>query len=272
MVERFARTAAIAEAAGFDGVQIHAAHGYLISQFLSPLTNRREDEWGGDAERRRRFLIEVVRAVRAAVGSTFAVTVKLNSADFQRGGFTEEESMDVVSALDTEDIDVLEISGGTYEAAVMFSEKNQKLDSTRRREAFFLEYAEKVRARTRLPLMVTGGFRTGEAMRAALSSGAVDLIGMARPFVVESDIPKKLFADPDAQAVAVRLATGIKNLDSLIQGAWYQNQIERMAVGKPPKPSLSRWWAIFKYVSPRRRFARVAPSLPATPRALPSAA
>ncbi|HNH49411.1 MAG TPA: NADH:flavin oxidoreductase, partial [Myxococcota bacterium] len=96
LVARFARAAALCKQAGFTGVQIHGAHGYLISQFLSPLSNLREDEWGGSPENRRRFLIEVVRAVRAAVGPTFPVGVKLNSADFQRGGFSEEESMEVV--------------------------------------------------------------------------------------------------------------------------------------------------------------------------------
>lgn len=117
IIARFARTAALAERAGFDGVQIHGAHGYLLSQFLSPRTNLREDAWGGDAERRRRFPLEVVRAVRAAVSSDFSVGLKLNSADFQRGGFDEDESMAFVEALSDTGVDLLEISGGTSRPA-----------------------------------------------------------------------------------------------------------------------------------------------------------
>src|SRR5262249_9144506 len=122
IVRRFATTAAIAREAGFDGVQLHGAHGYLISQFLSPRANRRDDDWGGDAERRRRFPLEVLRAVRAAVGDDWPVGIKLNSADFQRGGFSEEESGDVVAAIAEAGIDPIEISGGTYEAPVMMGD------------------------------------------------------------------------------------------------------------------------------------------------------
>ena len=117
LIARFARTARTVVAAGFDGVQIHAAHGYLINQFLSPLSNRREDDWGGDPERRRRFLLEVTRAVRAAIGPDKILAIKLNSADFQRGGFTENESLAVIEQLDRENIDLLEISGGTLRIA-----------------------------------------------------------------------------------------------------------------------------------------------------------
>jgi len=140
VIARFIRSAELAERAGFSGVQIHAAHGYLLSQFLSPLTNLRTDAYGGTAGKRRRFLLEIVRAVRAATRPGFAVAVKLNSADFQRGGFSEDESMQVVEALGVEQIDLLEISGGTYEAAAMFDEPKDA--RTRGREAFFLDYAD----------------------------------------------------------------------------------------------------------------------------------
>jgi 2,4-dienoyl-CoA reductase-like NADH-dependent reductase (Old Yellow Enzyme family) len=157
LIARFAETARIVVDAGFDGVQLHGAHGYLISQFLSPAANQRDDEWGGDAERRRRFLLEVTRAVRAAIGPDRILAVKLNSSDFQRGGFTEQESLDVIAHLDAENIDLLEISGGTYESPAM---TGTIAESTRRREAYFLEFAESVREITTVPLMVTGGFRT----------------------------------------------------------------------------------------------------------------
>lgn len=246
IVARFAHSAAIARAAGFDGVQIHAAHGYLISQFLSPYVNRRDDGWGGDPGRRRRFLIEVVRAVRAAVPRPFAVSVKLNSADFQRGGFSEEESLAAVASLDGEGVDLLELSGGTYEAAAMFSEP--KAGSTRAREAFFLEFAAQARQATRVPLMVTGGFRTAAGMNAALEGGALDVVGLARPLVVEPDLPSRLVDGTAARARPVQLAFGWRKLDALVQGGWYQAQIERLARGEEAAPGLGRLGAVWKYV------------------------
>lgn len=252
IVQRFATTARIAEAAGFDGVQIHGAHGYLVSQFLSPYTNRRDDAWGGDAERRRRFLLEIVRAVRAAVRPGFAVGVKLNSADFQRGGFDEAESMAVLEALDAEGIDLLEISGGTYESAAMFEETVPARDSSRAREAFFLDYAEKARARVRTPLMLTGGFRTKAGMDAALASGAIDVVGLARPLAAEPDLPARILRGDADHAAPIRLATGLASLDALIQGAWYQVQLDRMARGRDPSPRIWRAWAFLRYFLPRR--------------------
>jgi 2,4-dienoyl-CoA reductase-like NADH-dependent reductase (Old Yellow Enzyme family) len=247
IIARFARTAAVAKQTGFTGVQIHAAHGYLISQFLSPLTNRRDDEWGGDAPRRRRFLLEIVQAVRSTVGPKFAVSVKLNSADFQRGGFDEHESMAVVAALDAAGLDLLEVSGGTYERTQMFD--NSGRASTQRREAFFLEYAETVRASTKLPLMVTGGFRSRAGMDAALATGAVDVIGLARPLAVEPDLPQRLLADASTCAMSIRLGTPSKLLDAMILGAWHQHQLRRMAEGVLPDPKLSRTGALRHYLA-----------------------
>ncbi|MDQ3034831.1 MAG: NADH oxidase, partial [Myxococcota bacterium] len=263
IIARFARSAVLAESAGFDGVQIHGAHGYLVSQFLSPHTNRRDDEWGGDAARRRRFLIEIVRAVRAAVKPGFAVGLKLNSADFQRGGFDRDESMAVLEALDAEQIDLLEISGGTYESAAMFEETKAVHESSRKREAFFLEYAELARKRVRMPLMLTGGFRTREGMDAALSSGAVDVIGLARPLAIEPDLPALLSRGEREHARPVRLATGIKTLDAVIQGGWYQAQIDRIARGGEPDLGAWRVGAVLGYFLPRR-VPRADRALPAT--------
>ena len=264
IVRRFATTARIAEAAGFDGVQIHGAHGYLVSQFLSPRTNLRDDEWGGDPERRRRFLLEVVRAVRAAVSPSFAVGLKLNSADFQRGGFDEAESMAVLEALDREGIDLLEISGGTYESAAMFEETVAAHESSKKREAFFLDYAEKARARVTTPLMLTGGFRTKAGMESALASGAIDVVGLARPLAAEPDLPRRLMSDEAAHAAPIRIATGVKNLDALLQGAWYQVQIDRMARGRDPDPRTTRAWAFLRYFLPRRSPRPEPALLPAT--------
>lgn len=261
IIRAFARTARILERAGFDGVQIHGAHGYLISQFLSPLTNRRDDEWGGDAARRRRFLLEVVRAVQSATSPGFALSVKLNSADFQRGGFSEEEALATAAALDREGrdgrrpIDLLEISGGTYESAAMFEETVPARESSRRREAFFLSFAETLRTRTSMPLMLTGGFRTAAGMEEALASGAVDLTGLARPLAAEPDLPARMLADEADSARPVRLATGRKLFDTIVQGSWYQIQIGRLARGLDPDPGLSRLRAAAGYFAPRPALA-----------------
>jgi len=250
IVQRFATTARVAEQAGFDGVQIHGAHGYLVSQFLSPLSNQRDDAWGGDAERRRRFLIEIVRAIRSAVN--ISVGLKLNSADFQRGGFDEAESMAVLEALDGEGLDLIEISGGTYESAKMFEETNPTHESSKRREAFFLDYVEKARARISTPLLLTGGFRTRAGMVEALEGGAVDVVGMARPIAVDPELPARLLSGESSAAQPVKIATGIKKLDAVIQGAWYQAQIDRVGRGLEPKPKLSRFIAFIKYFMPRQ--------------------
>jgi 2,4-dienoyl-CoA reductase-like NADH-dependent reductase (Old Yellow Enzyme family) len=247
VIARFARTAAAAKQAGFSGAQIHAAHGYLISQFLSPLANLRDDAWGGDATRRRRFLLEIVKAVRGAVGPEFVISVKLNSADFQRGGFDEADSMAVVAALDEAGIDLLEVSGGTYERAEMFD--NGGRESTKLREAYFLEYAEKVRATTKLPLMLTGGFRSRAGMDAALETGAVDVIGLARPLAVEPDLPRQLLDGTTQRAMSIRLNSPSKLLDAAIVGAWHQYQLRRMGDGDEPDPKLSRTRALWHYVS-----------------------
>ncbi len=251
IVVRFATTARIAEKAGFDGVQIHGAHGYLVSQFLSPYTNQRDDAWGGDAVRRRRFLLEVVRAVRSAVSPGFAVGLKLNSADFQKGGFDEAESMAVLEQLDTLGLDLIEVSGGTYESAKMFEETVPTRESSKAREAFFLDYVQNARARVRTPLMLTGGLRTAVGMESAIEAG-VDVVGLARPMAVEPDLPATLLAGLSAHARPVKLATGVANLDSLIQGSWYQLQIDRMGRGLEPDPGATRARGLLGYFAARR--------------------
>jgi 2,4-dienoyl-CoA reductase-like NADH-dependent reductase (Old Yellow Enzyme family) len=232
IIAGFAETARIVVGAGFDGVQIHAAHGYLISQFLSPAANQRDDEWGGDPQRRRRFLLEVTRAVRAAIGPDPILSVKLNSSDFQRGGFTEEESLDVIAHLDAESIGLLELSGGTYESPAM---TGSAAESTRRREAYFLEFAQQARAITTVPLMVTGGFRSGTGMTEAISIGATDLVGLARPLSVEPELPAALVADPAAARSAFGVKPlGVKKLDSAAELWWTQHQLQRLGAGKDP--------------------------------------
>jgi 2,4-dienoyl-CoA reductase-like NADH-dependent reductase (Old Yellow Enzyme family) len=242
IIERFATTAMIAEKARFKGVQIHAAHGYLISQFLSPRTNLRTDRWGGAIEARMRFLMEIIRAIKSAVSSRFAIGVKLNSADFQRGAFSEEESIAVVQAIEAEGIDLLEISGGTYERTVW--SRAPKRESTRAREAYFLDYVEKVRDKTRLLLMLTGGFRTADAMRSALVSRAVDVVGLARPLAAEPDLPTRILEGRADAALPVKLRMGITRIDDLIEATWYQRQIRELASGRPARPTAGRLFAL----------------------------
>ncbi len=236
IIGRFARTADIVVRAGFTGVQIHGAHGYLVSQFLSPRTNQRQDAWGGDPQRRRRFLIELVRAIRDEIGAQTPLSVKLNSADFQRGGFSEEESMAVVEALEEEGVDLLEISGGTYERAAMVGDLAEQRQSTREREAYFLEYARQVRRRTRMPLMLTGGLRSAEAMNAVLEEGAVDVIGIGRPMAVEPELPRELLSGAVAASGDRPQRIGIKRADALTDLAWHTQQLWRLGDGQEPDP------------------------------------
>ncbi|MER7604448.1 NADH:flavin oxidoreductase/NADH oxidase family protein [Nocardioides sp. NPDC127503] len=237
LIRRFATTAKVVTEAGFDGVQIHGAHGYLISQFLSPLSNQRTDAWGGTPEKRRRFVLEVFLAIRAEVGAQTPVAIKLNSADFQKGGFGEEESLEVVHALAEEGLDLLEISGGTYTSAAMLGVDPSLKASTRRREAYFLSYAERVRAELpALPLMLTGGFRTAGGMVDAVESGAVDLVGLGRPLTVQPDFPAELLASRVDESVVNPRRSGIRLLDSLTELTYYSVQMWRMAKGKEPAP------------------------------------
>jgi 2,4-dienoyl-CoA reductase-like NADH-dependent reductase (Old Yellow Enzyme family) len=230
IIERFVLAARTFVDAGFTGIQLHGAHGYLISQFLSPLTNLRTDEWGGDAVRRSRFLFELVRRIRAEIGDGVPLSVKLNSADFQRGGFDEDDSLDVVRGLGEAGLDLLEISGGTYEKAVMMGASRA---STVRREAYFLDYATKARKVSDVALMVTGGFTTAAGMTEALESGALDVIGLGRPMTVDPELPRRLLDGEDARAERLCPRTGIRLADSLLEIQWHTQQMHRVAAGKP---------------------------------------
>jgi len=239
LVRRYGNTARIARKAGFTGVQIHGAHGYLVSQFLSPRHNHRTDRWGGSAENRRRFVLEVLAEMRRQVGPAFPIGIKLNSADFQRGGFTEDESLDAIRALVAGGIDLVEISGGTYEAPAMTG-ITQK-DSTRQREAYFLEFAEKVRAAVPVPLMLTGGFRSLVGMAQALGDGAIDFVGLGRQLAVEPEVPARLLAGQEPQQRIRPITTGIGMVDrmALMEVAWYTRQLRRIGDGGQPRPQES---------------------------------
>ena len=229
--QRFARTAELAVVAGFDGVQVHAAHGYLLSQFLSPAANRRTDDYGGTPENRRRLLLEVIDDVRAAIGPNKIVSVKLNSADFHTGGLTEDESLDVALALEGAGIDLLEITGGNYEAPAMTGVVKA---STSTREAYFLRYAERLREWSSLPLTLTGGVRTRAFMDDVLAAGAVDVIGLARPFAVQPDAAARLLGGSDAvpSAGAPRLPISFTPMNAYLQLAWHAANFRAIAAGE----------------------------------------
>lgn len=250
IIQRFARAAQICEQAGFEGVQLHGAHGYLISEFLSPLTNQRQDQWGGSIENRCRFLLQIYQAVREATSADFIVAVKLNSADFQRGGLTEDEVISVFKMLDQAGVDLIEISGGNYEAPAMTGKTDQPLKaSTIAREAYFLAFAEKSRHYVQCPLMVTGGFRTVKSMNAALQSSACDLIGIARPFALQTDLTEQLIAGQDVKYAIRPVKSGWAALDkkAILEIIWYAAQFKAIAQGKAPNPNLSPIWVFLKY-------------------------
>ena len=234
IVDRFARAASTAATAGFAGVQLHGAHGYLLNQFLSPLVNQRTDRWGGSLENRMRLLMEVVRAVRAATPESFVLSVKLNSADFQRGGFDADDALVVAKALEHEGVHLVEVSGGSYESAAMVTGQRA---STRAREAYFLDFAERFAKELAVPLMLSGGFRTRRGMIDALDGGAVDVIGLARPIAHEPDLPRRLLDGTAERSLARPQTVGIKDVDNLLNSSWHQQQIARLGRGKPVRPN-----------------------------------
>ena len=236
VIKGFVTAAEVSKKAGFTGIQIHSAHGYLLSQFLSPITNKRNDQWGGSLENRSRLLLTIVHKTREALGADYPISVKLNSADFQRGGFTEDESFQVIQMLEDSGIDLLEISGGTYEKVVFFlmNGDNAK-ESTKQREAYFIDFAERVRKKCSIPLMVTGGFRTHAFASRAIESGAVDMIGMARPFITNIHEIRGFIEGEVDDLTDLVIRTGIADLEETAEAGFYARNIIRLAKGKEVK-------------------------------------
>ena len=214
-ITRFAETAQAAERAGFDGVQIHAAHGYLISQFLSPLSNQRTDRWGGSIENRARFLLETIAAVRAAVSPAFSVAVKINSADFQRGGFDESDALAVVEMLNGTAVDLVELSGGSYESPALFSGE-AKDNRTLAREAYFLEFAAQIAKVAQMPLMTTGGIRRLAVAEAVLEEG-IAVAGIATALALNPNLPNEWKNGNAIDGNAINLSFKDKTLRGLAQ-------------------------------------------------------
>ena len=248
IIKRFGNSARIMKEAGFTGCQIHGAHGYLVSQFLSPISNIRKDRWGGSLENRARFVKEVYREIRSQVGPDYPIGIKINSADFQRGGFTESESMEVVQFLSREGMDLIEISGGNYEKPAMV--KGSRKQSTFEREAYFLDYIEKARKITDKPLLLTGGFRSVKVMEDALEEGKLDVIGLGRPFCLYPNLAQDIFNEKETYFKAPVPTSGIKLLDKIggVELPWYELQIQRLGKGKKPKPNLPGIWALLNTI------------------------
>ncbi|NMM49048.1 NADH:flavin oxidoreductase/NADH oxidase family protein [Marinigracilibium pacificum] len=239
VIEGFVRAASIAKKAGFTGIQIHSAHGYLLSQFLSPITNKRQDRWGGSLENRSRLLRIIVEEVRKEVGSEYPISVKLNSSDFQRGGFSEEDSLEVVKMLNDLKIDLLEISGGTYEKLAFFLLNEEQKESTKKREAYFIDFAKKIQQINNVPLLVTGGFRSYDFCNEVLASGEIDLIGMGRPFITNLDEISDFLKGDVKVLDNMIIRTGIKNFEDGAEGGFYARQLIRISKGKPFKANLN---------------------------------
>ena len=269
IIQKFSYCASIAKDTGFTGVQIHGAHGYLISEFLSPDINQRADDWGGNLEKRAKFLLEIVKSVRKSVGDAFPVSLKLNSADFQKGGFVHEDAIQVASWLNDEGLDLLEISGGTYEQPHLVGidmglnpeRAEVRRESTIAREAYFLDYAKDIRNVFKGPLMVTGGFRSTQGMNNALQQDACDVIGIARPFCIDPDIANKLLNESISETPTLEKTMqigpgwlGLNSPFSVIKGVngwgqqafWCLNLI-RMGEGLNPDLNLGVFRAFLKY-------------------------
>jgi 2,4-dienoyl-CoA reductase-like NADH-dependent reductase (Old Yellow Enzyme family) len=230
-VRRFTVAAMLAERAGFDGVEVHAAHGYLLSQFLSPLVNRRTDQWGGSLENRARMLLDVVRAIRSSASPSFAVAVKLNSADFQRGGFDADDAQQVITMLEPLGVDLVELSGGSYESPAMAGRATDA--RTQAREAYFLELATELAKTSPIPLMLTGGITRRETAEKALANG-VAMIGMATALAVTPDLPNRWRAGDHAADQLRPVTWSDKTLASAASMALVRHQMRRIARGRKP--------------------------------------
>lgn len=245
IIQRFANAAAIVKKAGFGGVEIHAAHGYLLSQFLSPISNIRTDQYGGSLENRMRIIVEVYQAMRAKVGKDFPIALKINSSDFRSGGFSEEDSIEVIHKMAKMGVDLIEISGGNYE--------NTMVQGSNKNGALFVEYAAKAKKGIDTPVIVTGGFRTLAGMEQAVLNQETDMVGLARAIALIPDLPNQaqrgIFKEIDIEM----LSTGIKSLDkkagSYIGLSYYEMQMVRIAEDKAVKRTKNAWvplWFAFK--------------------------
>ncbi|KAM3081220.1 hypothetical protein ACMFMF_003134 [Clarireedia jacksonii] len=259
VIDQFVNGAKQCYEAGFKGVELHGAHGYLLAQFLSPLSNKRTDEYGGTPAKRAAIVVEIIHKIREQTSKEFCIGIKMNSVDAS-GNESLDDTLEQIHLIVEAGIDFIEISGGSYENPRMMQESNAtdampsttpSLPNNSRpassRESFFLQFAQSVRERfPEIVLMVTGGFRTRTGMEAALQSGACDLIGIARPAAVLPKLPNEIILNteiPDEKAT-VTLAplkvpfllkhAPVKQVGAGYQSQYYAGQIQRMAKGRLP--------------------------------------
>jgi 2,4-dienoyl-CoA reductase-like NADH-dependent reductase (Old Yellow Enzyme family) len=211
VIRSFGEAAGRVKEAGFDGVQIHGAHGYLITQFLSGYTNKRNDEWGGSLENRMRFLVEVFKEMRSSVGPDFPILIKINADDFVKRGMTPDEGIIVCKKLDELGIDAIEVSGGMLEQGLIYVKgdiprdlamRNRSLmerfalrlmekslrELARFEEGYFLTHAAAIKKSVRVPVIAVGGIRRRTTMEQAIRSGQADFISMCRPFIRQPNL------------------------------------------------------------------------------------
>lgn len=247
LVQKFVTSAKVAKEAGFSGVQIHAAHGYLISQFLSPHDNRRTDKYGGSLENRMRFLKEIYLGMREELGKDFTIGIKINSTDFKEDGLTEEDSLKTIIELANLGLDFVEISGGTYERPAMMGATSKSTN-----QVFFAEYSKKLKQKIEIPVVVTGGIRSINAMNTLLNDNTTDFIGIARPLTIDQNIPNKIKQRTYIIVETTRVSTGVKKLDkifgSLLGIVYYQVLMQNIAKGKEPKATKNAWPSLIQAV------------------------
>ena len=247
LVQKFVTSAKVAKEAGFSGVQIHAAHGYLISQFLSPHDNRRTDKYGGSLENRMRFLKEIYLGMREELGKDFTIGIKINSTDFKEDGLTEEDSLKTIIELANLGLDFVEISGGTYERPAMMGATSKSTN-----QVFFAEYSKKLKQKIEIPVVVTGGIRSINAMNTLLNDNTTDFIGIARPLTIDPNIPNKIKQGTYTIVETTPVSTGVKKLDkifgSLLGIVYYQVLMQNIAKGKEPKATKNAWPSLIQAV------------------------
>ncbi|KAG0653015.1 NADH-dependent flavin oxidoreductase nadA [Hyphodiscus hymeniophilus] len=225
IIDAFAHAAEYLEKTGFDGIELHGAHGYLFAQFLSPSTNKRTDKYGGSLENRMRIIVETAEACRKRVSKDFIIGIKINSVEFQDKGFSPEEAKILCEALEKAKFDYVELSGGTYESLAF----NHKKESTKKRESFFLEFAEDiVKPLTKTKTYITGGFKTVGAMVKALET--VDGVGLARPVCQEPHLPKDILEGKVTGAIEQKIDQNNFGLTNVVGGT----QIRQ--IGKDQEP------------------------------------
>ena len=191
IIEDFKNAAVRAKKAGFDGVQIHAAHGYLLSQFLSPFFNKRKDEYGGSIENRARFILEILQAVKSELGKQFAILVKINSDDFIEGGFTQSEMVQVSAMLESAGIDAVELSGGTSLKVSNYSSSRVSEIDSKGKEVYYRDAAKLYKEKISVPLILVGGIRSYRVAKELIEKDLADYISLCRPLIREPDLIKR---------------------------------------------------------------------------------